>query len=242
MMLPAGVNKASGVWAALRELGVSRHNLVAIGDGENDLALFEFAEHAVAVQNADTLVKRVANRTTQGAYCEGFLELARDLVATDLAACDAAPQGHRRRPRERLARRDHALPRFTAGARAERQRQGCAMQSTPRAVPREQLPVLHHRRGSRRTAGAGRGQVFGDAHEVPRLTDILAALDQPTASVAINLAATRRRDASGVHRCAAGAAAGAARSSRPAARRDDPAGAFLRCGRRNGRLGAICRK
>ena len=90
MMLPAGVNKASGVWAALRELGVSRHNLVAIGNGENDLALFEFAGHAVAVQNADTLVKRVANRTTQGSYCEGFLELARDLVATDLA--DAMPR------------------------------------------------------------------------------------------------------------------------------------------------------
>ena len=86
MMLPAGVNKASGVWAALRELGVSRHNLVAIGDGENDLALFEFAEYAVAVQNADPLVQRVANRTTQGAYCEGFLELASDLIANDLAA------------------------------------------------------------------------------------------------------------------------------------------------------------
>jgi hypothetical protein len=32
-------------------------------------------------------------------------------------------------------------------------------------------------------------EVFGDEHEVPRLTDILGALDQPTASVAINLAA-----------------------------------------------------
>ena len=32
-------------------------------------------------------------------------------------------------------------------------------------------------------------EVFGDAREVPRLTDILSALDQPTASVAINLAA-----------------------------------------------------
>jgi hypothetical protein len=32
-------------------------------------------------------------------------------------------------------------------------------------------------------------EVFGDAHEVPRLTEILSALDQPTASVAINLAA-----------------------------------------------------
>jgi hypothetical protein len=35
----------------------------------------------------------------------------------------------------------------------------------------------------------GEMDVFGDAHEVPRLTEILAALDQPTASVAINLAA-----------------------------------------------------
>ena len=31
--------------------------------------------------------------------------------------------------------------------------------------------------------------MFGDAHEVPRLTEILSALDQPTTSVAINLAA-----------------------------------------------------
>src|SRR4029453_12428464 len=31
MMLPAGVNKASGVWAALRELGISRHNVVPVG-------------------------------------------------------------------------------------------------------------------------------------------------------------------------------------------------------------------
>ena len=90
MMLPAGVNKASGMNEALRELGVSRHNLVAIGNGENDLPLFEFAEHAVAVQNADALVKQAADRITDGAYCEGFLELARDLIATDLA--DAVPR------------------------------------------------------------------------------------------------------------------------------------------------------
>ena len=190
MMLPAGVNKASGVWAALRELGVSRHNLVAIGDGENDLALFEFAEHAVAVQNADTLVKRVANRTTHGAYCDGFLELARDLVADDLAGAT---------PRHKVAigvrengsaGRDHAVPGFDARARPGRHRQDGAVQSAARTVPGKQLPVLRHRRGSRRNARCrGEVEVFGDAHEVPRLTDILSALDQPTASVAINLAA-----------------------------------------------------
>src|SRR5688500_12546515 len=61
---PADVDKASGVRAALKDLGVSRHNLVAIGDGENDLALFQYAEHAVAVQNADPALKQVADRTT----------------------------------------------------------------------------------------------------------------------------------------------------------------------------------
>ena len=189
MMLPAGVNKASGVWAALRELGVSRHNLVAIGDGENDLALFEFAEHAVAVQNADALVKRVANRTTDGAYCEGFLELARDLIATDLA--DAVPR-----------------QKVVIGAREN----GSAIELTP---CRDSL-LVHGPDGSGKAALCNRlldqflassyqcciidaevgglrvpaeVEVFGDAHEVPRLTDILTALDQPTASVAINLAA-----------------------------------------------------
>ncbi len=189
MMLPAGVNKASGVWAALRELGVSRHNLVAIGDGENDLALFEFAEHAVAVQNADPLVKRVANRVTQGAYCEGFLELARDLIATDLAG---------------------AVPRHKVviGVRNN----GTAVEVTP---CHDSL-LVHGPDGTGKGALCSRlleqflassyqcciidaqvsdlqlpaeVEVFGDAHEVPRLTDILTALDQPTASVAINLAA-----------------------------------------------------
>ena len=189
MMLPAGVNKASGVWAALRELGVSRHNLVAIGDGENDLALFEFAGHAVAVQNADTLVKRVADRTTLGAYCEGFLELARDLVANDLA--DATPRSkialgvcengdaveltpcrdsllvHGPEGTGKIALCNRLLDQFLASSY-----QCCVIDAEVGGL---QVP--------------GEVEVFGDAHEVPRLTDILSALDQPTASVAINLAA-----------------------------------------------------
>ena len=156
MMLPAGVDKASGVQAALKELGVSRHNLVAIGDGENDLALFEFAEHAVAVQNADAALKRVADRTTQGAYCDGFLELAHELVATDLAT---------RVPRHKIVlglREDRqeveprAVPRFAAGLRAGRQRQGRDLQSTAGAVAGAGLPMLHHRRGPQRRVSARR--------------------------------------------------------------------------------------
>jgi hydroxymethylpyrimidine pyrophosphatase-like HAD family hydrolase len=188
MMLPAGVNKASGVWAALRELGVSRHNLVAIGNGENDLALFEFAGHAVAVQNADTLVKRVANRTTQGSYCEGFLELARDLVATDLA--DAMPRhkvivGVRENgsPVEITPCRDSLL---VHGPNGSGKAALCNRLLEQFLASSYQCCIIDADVGGLRVPAEV--QVFGDAHEVPRLTDILAALDQPTASVAINLA------------------------------------------------------
>ena len=41
MVLPTGVNKASGLRAALKELGLSPHNAVGIGDAENDEAFLE---------------------------------------------------------------------------------------------------------------------------------------------------------------------------------------------------------
>ena len=194
MMLPAGVNKASGVRAALRELGLSRHNLVAIGDGENDLALFELAAHAVAVSNADPLVKRVADRSTQGAYCEGFLELARDLIATDLSAA---------MPRYRIVLtaagergeialvpcRDSLLVTGPAGSGKaaichwlleqllDRGYQCCIIGADPGG------PVAQAQ-----GAGASSLVTSGDPYEAPRLTDILAALEQ-SASVAVNLTA-----------------------------------------------------
>ena len=51
MVLPAGINKATGLRAALDELDLSPHNVVAIGDAENDHALLNFAEYGVAVAN-----------------------------------------------------------------------------------------------------------------------------------------------------------------------------------------------
>jgi hydroxymethylpyrimidine pyrophosphatase-like HAD family hydrolase len=189
MMLPAGVNKASGVLAALKELGVSRHNLVAIGDGENDLALFEFAEHAVAMQNADPLVKRVANRTTLGAYCDGFLEVTREIIASDLAGAT---------PRHKIL-----LDVDSDGREVD-------------FIPCQDSLVVHGPAGSGKAALCARlldqlltlgyqccilgaevhglqtpaqVETFGNLHEAPKLTDILSTLEQPTTSVAINLAA-----------------------------------------------------
>jgi hydroxymethylpyrimidine pyrophosphatase-like HAD family hydrolase len=93
MILPAGVTKASGLLTALAELNLSRHNVVAIGDGENDHALLETAEYSAAVANALPLLREKADRVTSRTHGEGVIELIDDLISTDLAA---APT---RRPR-----------------------------------------------------------------------------------------------------------------------------------------------
>ncbi len=52
MVLPSGVNKATGVRRALEELGRSEHNLIAFGDAENDCSLLQAAEVGVAARGA----------------------------------------------------------------------------------------------------------------------------------------------------------------------------------------------
>jgi HAD superfamily hydrolase (TIGR01484 family) len=84
MVLPAGINKASGLGAALGELGLSRHNVVGVGDAENDHAFLSICGCSVAVANALDAVKDTADLTTAGARGKGVIELIDDLMATDL--------------------------------------------------------------------------------------------------------------------------------------------------------------
>ena len=85
MILPSGVNKATGLIVALTELGLSPHNVVGIGDAENDHAFLALCECSVAVENAlDTLKERVDWVTKQG-HGAGTIELIQALVAADLS-------------------------------------------------------------------------------------------------------------------------------------------------------------
>ncbi len=85
MILPAGVNKASGLAHALRELALSPRNLVAAGDGENDHALLESAEYSVATANAIATLREKADRVTRETHGDGVLEVVADLIESDLA-------------------------------------------------------------------------------------------------------------------------------------------------------------
>ncbi len=77
MVLPAGVSKGSGLVAATRELGLSCHNVLAIGDAENDLSLLEAAEIGVAVANAVPSVRHRADVVLEHANGQGVVELLR---------------------------------------------------------------------------------------------------------------------------------------------------------------------
>lgn len=84
MVLPFGVNKATGLTAALKELGLSPHNVVAVGDAENDRAFLDLCECSAAVANALPDLKKNADIVTGGEEGQGVVELIEELLADDL--------------------------------------------------------------------------------------------------------------------------------------------------------------
>ncbi len=90
MVLPPGVNKATGLAAALERMKLSPLNVVGIGDAENDHAFLSACGCAVAVANALPMVKEDAAIVTKASRGGGVTELIRRLVADDLADVAAA--------------------------------------------------------------------------------------------------------------------------------------------------------
>jgi hydroxymethylpyrimidine pyrophosphatase-like HAD family hydrolase len=85
MVLPAGVNKASGMDYALRKLGLSSHEAVGIGDAENDHSFLERCECAVAVANAVPSVRQSVAFTTKRENGRGVAELVDEMIENDLS-------------------------------------------------------------------------------------------------------------------------------------------------------------
>lgn len=85
MILPTGVNKASGLQAALDEMKISPHNVAAVGDAENDLPMLSMCACGVAVKNALDSVKEKADLVTSADHGSGVEELVKNLLDDDLA-------------------------------------------------------------------------------------------------------------------------------------------------------------
>jgi hypothetical protein len=82
MLLPPGIDKASGLKAALRHLNIASEQVVAVGDAENDYAMFKFARVGVAVSSAVQFLKKRADHVTRGGAGDGIVELI-DLILRD---------------------------------------------------------------------------------------------------------------------------------------------------------------
>jgi HAD superfamily hydrolase (TIGR01484 family) len=85
MVLPSGINKAAGLSVALEQLALSPHNIVSIGDAENDHAFMQLCECAVAVSNALPMVQERADYVTAADHGAGVVELIDMIVDSDLA-------------------------------------------------------------------------------------------------------------------------------------------------------------
>lgn len=84
MVLPSGINKATGLKAALDELGLSPENAVAVGDAENDHSFLEMCGCSAAVSNALPMLKKHADIVTSGQEGDGVVELIDALLADEL--------------------------------------------------------------------------------------------------------------------------------------------------------------
>jgi hypothetical protein len=85
MVLPSGINKATGLSAALSELNISPENVVGVGDAENDRDLLDICGYGVAVANALPMLKERADFVTTGSRGAGVTELIDKLITEDLS-------------------------------------------------------------------------------------------------------------------------------------------------------------
>ena len=116
MVLPSGVNKGTGLEAALQELGLSAHNVVGVGDAENDHGFLTICECSVAVGNALPSIKERADWVTAGTHGSGVEELIADLLKNDLEELSPRLKRHEVALGNLEGGEQFALPVYGAGA------------------------------------------------------------------------------------------------------------------------------
>ena len=73
-LVPQGIDKALSLAVLLKEIGVAREEVIAMGDGYNDLSMIKFAGLGIAMGNAQEPVKKAANYITLSNEEDGVAE------------------------------------------------------------------------------------------------------------------------------------------------------------------------
>ena len=189
MVLPHGINKATGLTAALARLELSPHNTVAIGDGENDHAMLALSEYGVAVANAVPMLKETADRTTAGDHGGGVIEIIDQLILDDLVAAEADVSRHGLLLGHRLNGEEVTLPfgrrnllvAGTSGSGKSTLATGLLERLGEQGY---QLCVIDPEGDYDSVPQA---VILGTAQNGPSLTEILTALANPQTHVVVNL-------------------------------------------------------
>lgn len=196
MVLPPNVNKASGLSAALEELNLSPHNVVGIGDAENDHALLGLCEYSAAVANAIPTLIHDADYACKAGHGAGVIELI-DMLLTD-GFGDAAASSSRRQVL--LGRTEKSEEVFIPPACINLLVAGSsgAGKSTLATGVLERLAEQGYQfciidpEGDYEDFQAG--IVFGSGDRGPSVDEVLTALEKPGANVIVNLISLALQD------------------------------------------------
>ena len=91
MILPSGMNKASGLDAALAKLGLQPSQVAGVGDAENDHAFLDVCGWSVAVANALPTIKEKAHYVTTAERGEGVAEMINLILSAPTPAAAPSP-------------------------------------------------------------------------------------------------------------------------------------------------------
>jgi hydroxymethylpyrimidine pyrophosphatase-like HAD family hydrolase len=83
MILPTGLNKATGLREGLARMGLSTRYTIGVGDAENDHAFLRICGSGIAVANALPALKSRADFVTARPHGEGVTELIDQLLANN---------------------------------------------------------------------------------------------------------------------------------------------------------------
>jgi hydroxymethylpyrimidine pyrophosphatase-like HAD family hydrolase len=70
-LAPVGVSKASGLQYVASALGVEAEDVLAVGDGRNDIEMLQWAGRGVAMGQAIEVVQEAADAVTASVHDEG---------------------------------------------------------------------------------------------------------------------------------------------------------------------------
>ena len=92
MLLPAGVSKGSGVQQALRLMGLSPHDVLALGDAENDLPLFDACGFSGCPGDSLPAVRERVDWVFPGAHGDGIAAAITEQILPDGLAVQHSPR------------------------------------------------------------------------------------------------------------------------------------------------------